>query len=85
MKTDSKITFKQHGSDKTQEGHCIDMSASGVLFISGEKFETGTKIDINITPQYSVVPPLDATIEVVRAQANQNGDYAIAGMITELS
>ena len=84
MKTDSKISFQAQGSNDVFEGECINLSANGVLFTSKQMFAPGTEIDINITPQYSVVQPLNATIEVIRSQVQNNGDFTIAGKIKEM-
>jgi hypothetical protein len=84
MKTDSRITFQQEGSNHSYEGQCVDLSAAGVLFLTDQRFAPGTRLNINITPQLSVVPPLDAIIEVVRSQLHSNGSFAIAGQIKEM-
>ena len=85
MKTDSKITVKPQGSQQTLEGQCIDLSAVGVLFSISQQFNPGTQLDINITPEHSISPALDATIEVVRAQPQNNGSFDIAAEIKAIT
>ena len=84
MKTDSPITLRPEGGQTSYEGRCINLSAAGVLFMSQQRFTPGTRIDININPQYSVVPPLEATIEVIRTQVHSSGHFVIAGQIKEM-
>lgn len=84
MQTDSRITYRLEGSQHCYEGRCVNLSAAGVLFLTDQRFAPGTRININITPQLSVVPPLDATIEVVRSQLHSSGSFAIAGQIKEM-
>ncbi|WP_455205708.1 PilZ domain-containing protein [Kaarinaea lacus] len=84
MSTDSTITFREQGSDQSHQGRCINLSASGVLFMSEQRLEPGTIVHINITPDKAVVPPLEATIEVVRAQLDSDEGYAIAGQIKQI-
>ena len=81
VSTDSKISYKEHGSETVHQGHCLNLSAAGVLFISQHQMSPGTLVDINITPEVSVTAPLNATVQVVRTQLNDGGGYAVAGEI----
>jgi len=84
VNTHSSITLKPRGTDETLVGVCINLSANGVLFSSGQRFEPGTIIDVNITPTKTAEPPLDAVIEVVRSQADSEKGYTIAGQIKQV-
>jgi hypothetical protein len=84
MNTDTVIRYKPVGSDESYSGRCVNLSASGVLFITSQHFEPGTLVHINITPDKALVAPLEATVEVVRAQPDNDGGYAIAGQIKQL-
>lgn len=85
MSTDSTISFKIEGSNDTYYGECINLSATGVLFRTDQRFEPGTLVHINITPDKAVVAPLDATIEIIRAQLDSEGGYAVAGQIKQFN
>lgn len=85
LNTNAVMTIKCDGSEQTLEGRCINLSASGVLFSSEQRFEPGTLIHINITPPKAIVPPLDAIVEVLRAQADNDNGYAIAGHIRQIN
>lgn len=84
MQTDSRIIYRPQGSQDSFEGRCVNLSAAGVLFITHQRFDPGTIMNINITPEHSVVPPLDATIEVVRANLDMSGKFAIGARITDI-
>ena len=84
METSHKINYQPEGSDQMHEGQCLNLSAAGVLFTSHRQYEPGTRISINITPTYSIVKPLHATIEVIRSQINNAGVFATAGEIREM-
>jgi hypothetical protein len=84
METSSKIDFRKTGSNKSYQGQCINLSATGVLFSGDLNVSPGTELDISILPDLTIVPPLQATIEVVRTQLNINGTYNIAAAIKEL-
>ena len=81
VNTDSRISYKEHGSDTVHHGHCLNLSAAGVLFICQHQMQPGTLVDINITPEVAVTEPLNATVQVVRTQLNDGGGYAVAGEI----
>jgi hypothetical protein len=81
MTTDAPLSFTTKGSPTVYEGQCLNLSAVGVLFTSEENVPCGTLMEINITPAHAVVPPLIATVEVVRSQTYDDGRYAIAAQI----
>ena len=85
MSTDSVMTVKLQGSKQAYQGRCRNLSASGVLFTIDQRFEPGTLLHINITPEKAVVPPLVATIEVVRALTDSTTGYVIAGQIKHIN
>ena len=85
MSIDCDISFKDIHSQEYIRGRCKNLSASGLMFTADQEVPPGTMLDINITPELSVVPPLDATIEVVRVNYDSlNNDYQIAGIIKEM-
>ena len=85
MDTDHDLQFHEIGSSENRNGTCVNLSASGIMFMTEEELATGSQLEINITPQYSVVSPFDATIEVIRTHANGTpGRYAVAGKITSI-
>jgi hypothetical protein len=85
MNTNSSITLQPDGSDEVYEGICVNLSATGVLFTSNQRFDPGTIIRINITPAKAVVAPLDAVVEVIRSQMDSEKGYTIAAQIKEIS
>ena len=85
MSTESTVSFKKDGTNETYYGQCINLSATGVFFKTDQRIEPGTVIRINITPDLAVVAPLDATIEIIRAQMDSDGGYAVAGQIKQFN
>ncbi len=85
MTADCPLNFKIHGDDTQYGGQCVNLSAGGVLFRSETKIEPDSLIDMNITPDKSVVPPLKAVIEVTRrTESSEKGQYEYAGNIKQL-
>jgi hypothetical protein len=86
MTADHVLHYREIGSEETRQGTCRNISASGILFTSDQAIPAGTELEINITPQFAVVSPLDAVVKVLRTQANGTPQhYTIAGMITSFS
>lgn len=85
MNAEHALQFNEVGSDKTQQGVCLNLSATGIMFTTGKDIPQGAKLEVNITPQYSVVSPFDAVVMVVRSQANDvASQYTVAGKITSI-
>ncbi len=85
MTADHPLHFHVRESGQTGHGTCINLSATGVLFHTDQPIPTGTQVSINITPEYSVVSPFDADIEVLRNKPNGvEGEYEIAGKILSI-
>jgi len=86
MAADHPLHFHVAGSEEAGRGICVNLSATGVLFHTDQPIATGTQVSINITPEYSVVSPFDADIEVLRCIPNGvEGEYEIAGKILSIS
>jgi hypothetical protein len=83
MAADHKLSYHEAGSSETFTGNCINLSAAGIMFTADRQIPVGTQLEVNITPDYSVVNPFEALVEVVRCEANGSPDiYEIAGKIT---
>jgi hypothetical protein len=86
MTLDCPLTFGLAGETKSTAARCLNLSSSGVLFVTERAVQVGSLLRINITPQKAVVPPLDAVAEVLRIVPDADPNrYRIAARITELS
>lgn len=85
MNAEHALQFKEVGSDKTQQGICCNLSATGIMFTTDHEIPQGVELEVNITPQYSVVSPFDAVVMVIRSRANDaSSRYTVAGRITSI-
>ena len=85
MNAEHALQFREVGSHETQQGVCCNLSATGIMFTTEQEIPQGTELEVNITPQYSVVSPFDAVVKVVRSQANgEPAQYTVAGKITSI-
>lgn len=85
MNAEHALQFRTLGADEMQQGVCCNLSATGIMFTTEDSIPDGTELEINITPQYSVVSPFDAVVKVVRSQSDSGLDrYSVAGKITSI-
>ncbi len=80
-RVDCAMSFRLAGQDQTQEGFCLDISGSGVLFEADAPVPLGTALEIHLVPQKTIVTALTAFVEVVRCTRADSGKYRIAGAI----
>ena len=57
----------------------LDLSAGGMRFVSQCAIETGERLQITVSPDYPITPPLEAEVSVVRCSRIVEGfDIAAA-------
>ena len=62
-----------------------NLSAGGVLFHTDEQLQPGDRLEMHIEAHQALFSVLDATIEVVRVQAVEDGrTWAVGGCITRM-
>jgi hypothetical protein len=83
MNTEHALQFRALGASEMQQGTCCNLSATGIMFTTENAIPDGTELEINITPEYSVVSPFDAVVKVIRSISSDSPDqFTIAGEIT---
>lgn len=71
MPIDCELSFSVEGSTKQYQGNVINLSSKGILFTSNEKFESGTTLQIVLTPSNSTTSPMEAEVVVARVSSNE--------------
>ncbi len=71
MPIDCELSFSVEGSSKQYQGNVINLSSKGILFTSSEKFESGTTLQIVLTPSNSTTSPMEAEVVVARVSSNE--------------
>ncbi len=80
------LDYKEQGGKVTNNGTLSNLSTSGLAFASNDSIANGTLIDVRLNPGNTLIPPLDATIEVLRVESgSDNRGYNIAGRITQIN
>ncbi len=75
------VALRNLATGETVTGCVRNLSGSGLLVASPQELPLGGKYHLKVTPERSVVPPLDAEAEVVRVKHNGQG-YEIGMVIT---
>ena len=84
MPVDCSFSFNVTEDNRRHQGKVVNLSSKGILFTSRQRLETGTLLDIELTPSHSATPPMHATVEVSRVTSNRVL-YEIAGQIRQVS
>lgn len=80
MNIESEVSFSRPGSTETCDGKSIDLSATGMRFITKTLVAVGEMLEISVKPGVSITPPLEVTMEVVRVVETEDGQYDVAGV-----
>ncbi len=83
MNMDCDMEFSINGSGDKQCGMMKDLSGDGISFVTDQEIQPGTEIHISITPENTVTPPLEVTVEVLRCDQKESNKYEVAGNITK--
>ena len=85
MELNCPIELKQPGDSNSIMGTCINLSARGMLLLSGEHYPPGTQLKIQVKPELSLSGPLQALIRVLRVDADEaTSQYHLAAVIEEI-
>ncbi len=85
-----KLDYAEQGTaqnlKKANNGTLNNLSTTGLAFQANEQFALGTLLDIRLDPGNTLTAPLDATIEIIRVDKNEDRrSYNIAGRITQIN
>ncbi|TNF37479.1 MAG: PilZ domain-containing protein [Gammaproteobacteria bacterium] len=83
MNLDCSMEYSVNGSGAKKSGVVRNLSGDGILFIADQHVAPGTEVHISITPENSVTPPLNVTVEVLRCDRTTVTEFEIAGNITK--
>lgn len=80
MNIESEVSFGRPGSSERFTGRTIDLSATGMRFVTRSEVELGEILEISVKPGVSITPPLDVRMTVVRVDKTADGQYDVAGV-----
>lgn len=80
MNIESEVSVSRPGSSQMYSGKSVDLSASGVRFITQMAVTVGETLAVQLNAGTPVTPPLAVTISVVRVIEHGDGRYDVAGL-----
>lgn len=78
------MTFQIGGDGEIYTGIAHNLSATGMLVTTDEEVPEGSVLDVCITAEEPMVPPLEASVEVIRTERLESGDFQLGLTIKEL-
>ena len=73
------VSIRNLDAQDTDTAHLLDISASGVRFISQRALDEGARLQLMVRPECDITPPLEAEIAVIRCREVDDGfDIAAA-------
>ena len=82
MKINSEVTVKHSGGEFTAV--CKDLSAAGMLIASSEALTVGEQVNLFIAQEGENRNPFDATADVSRCDATDEGNFIIGFSLKDI-
>ena len=83
MEINAEITFSITGETNSYTGQCRNLSHSGIMFITGEAIPEGQSLEVTIDTGNEKFQPMNALVEIIRVEPDENNQYRTAGVIKE--
>jgi len=83
MNLDCKLEYSINGDATKKIGTVSDLSGDGISFSADQEVAPGTHVHVLITPDNTVTPPLDMTVEVIRCETENEEQYQVAAVIVK--
>ncbi len=80
MSIESEVSFSRPGSVQVHSGKSVDLSASGMRFVTQMPVSVGETLAVHVTPRVSITPPLEVIMAVIRVVESDDGQYDVAGL-----
>ena len=84
MGVECQMTFTVAGDTTSYRAIARNLSATGLLIATDQEIGVGTVLDVCVTPEQPIVPPLEAVVEVVRVDMVEPGRFELGATIREI-
>lgn len=84
MGVDCQVRCLELQSGEACTGRVHNLSARGIALSVARRYPPGTRLEVRIEPERSIVPPLHALVEVLRLETASDGSYQLAAEIREI-
>jgi len=80
---DCSLTYKVPQADAVEYGQAKNLSGRGMMFIAPRAVEVDSELEVTISPDQPVTPPLHALVKVVRVAKQRRGDGFEVGAVIQ--
>ena len=84
MVVDNPVEYQLPGEQQIHHGVAKNLSSKGMMFIARDPLAPGSQLRIKLTPASSITPPMQAQLQVLRCQPQDDGDYRVACKIISI-
>ena len=84
MGVDCQVRCTELQSGEACTGRAHNLSARGIALSVTRRYPPGTRLEVRIEPEHSIVPPLHALVQVVRMESAADGSYRLGAEIHEI-
>ena len=85
VSVDCELTYRLDENSLEETGLAQNLSGRGLMFIAEQELPVGDMLEVHITPETNVTPPLHAMVKIVRADKKRKGDgYEIGAIIKQV-
>ena len=82
---DCPIRFKVDGLGPEEVGKVKNLSGRGLMFVTALELELESSVEIRISPENDLTPPLHARVRIVRVAPPRRGEgFEIGAVIQEM-
>ncbi|MCP4040366.1 MAG: PilZ domain-containing protein [Gammaproteobacteria bacterium] len=85
LPVDCPAKFRINGSDKLEKGEVKNISGGGMVLHAQQDIPQGTQISVAVQTNSKALPPLVATVDVVRSEPEPNREgYVVTCSIDKI-
>ncbi len=85
VSVDCGLTFREATDADEEQGLARNLSGRGMMFIAPRELPVDEMLEVTITPETDVTPPLHAMVKVVRVDKQRRGDgFEIGAIIKQV-
>lgn len=85
MTLDSSLEYQIYNDKEVYKARVKNLSATGILFLASQSIPLGIQLSIKLTPENKLTPPMMAEVKITRCDKHSDGDYHVAGELTQVS
>lgn len=80
---DCRLTYKEPEAEEFEQGQAKNLSGRGMMFIANHAVPVDSELEVTISPERPVTPPLHALVRVVRVAKQRRGEGFEVGAVIQ--